>query len=144
MIAENDMRDTSCENKYTRVGKILRKSSLDELPQLFNIAIGQMSFIGPRPWVPEYFENMNKRERKRVMVRPGITGLAQANGRNGLSVFERIEFDLEYVNSYSLKMDLKVIFLTIRQVFRSEETSAGKEQVMGDIESLRAENFAAI
>ena len=140
MVANNDLRDASCEDKYTRLGEKLRKSSIDELPQLINVVRGQMAFIGPRPWVPEYWENMNERERERCRVRPGITGLAAASGRNGLSVFEKIGLDLQYVDNYSLKMDIRVIFMTIRQVFSREEAEAGKGKVRNDIKDLKREN----
>ena len=140
MVANNDLRDASCEDKYTRLGEKLRKSSIDELPQLINVVRGQMAFIGPRPWVPEYWENMNERERERCRVRPGITGLAAASGRNGLSVFEKIGLDLQYVDNYSLNMDIRVIFMTIRQVFSREEAEAGKCKVRNDIKDLKREN----
>jgi len=120
------MRDALCDDKYTKLVEKLRKSSVDELPQLINVFKGQMSFIGPRPWIPEYWENMNERERERCAVRPGITGLAAAKGRNGLSVFEKIGYDLEYVRNYSLKQDVKVVFLTVKQVLSREEADAGK------------------
>lgn len=140
MVADNDMRDSSCEDKHTRLGEKLRKSSVDELPQLINVFKGQMSFIGPRPWVPEYWENMNERERERYRVRPGITGLAAAKGRNGLNVFEKIGYDLEYVRNYSLKQDVKVVFLTIKTVLSRKAADAGKKQVHNDIKDLKKEN----
>lgn len=140
MVTENDMRDLSCEDKYTKLGEKLRKSSIDELPQLINVFKGEMSFIGPRPWVPEYWENMNERERERCKVRPGITGLAAAKGRNGLNVFEKIGYDLEYVQNYSLSQDVKVVFLTIKTVLSRKEADAGKRQVHDDIEDLKKEN----
>ena len=140
MVANNDMRDSSCEDKYTRLGGILRKTSIDELPQLINVLRGQMSFVGPRPWVPEYWENMNEYERGRCMVRPGITGLAAAKGRNRLSVFEKINYDLEYVRNYSLRQDIKIIFLTIGQVFKRKEAESGKSKMWNDVEDLKKEN----
>lgn len=140
MVVDNDMKDLSCEDKYTKLGEKLRKSSVDELPQLINVFKGEMSFIGPRPWIPEYWENMNERERERYKVRPGITGLAAAKGRNGLNVFEKIGYDLEYVKNYSLKQDVKVIFLTIKQVLSREEADAGKTRVHNDIKDLKREN----
>ena len=140
MVADNDMRDTTCEDKYTRLGVKLRKTSIDELPQLINVLRGQMTFVGPRPWIPEYYENMNERERRRYTVRPGITGLAAAKGRNGLDVFEKIGYDLEYVDNYSFKQDIKVVVLTVRQLFRHEEVDAGKGKIHNDIEDLKREN----
>lgn len=140
MVADNDMRDASCDDKYTRLGEKLRKSSVDELPQLINVFKGQMSFIGPRPWVPEYWENMNERERERAKVRPGITGLAAAKGRNGLNVFEKIGYDLEYVRNYSLGQDVKVVLLTVKTVLSRKEADAGKARVHNDIKDLKREN----
>ena len=140
MVADNDMRDTTCEDKHTRLGVKLRKTSIDELPQLINVLKGQMTFVGPRPWIPEYYENMNERERRRYTVRPGITGLAAAKGRNGLDVFEKISYDLEYVDNYSFKQDVKVVVLTVRQLFKHEEVDAGKGKIHNDIEDLKREN----
>ena len=93
MVCDNDLRDETCEDKYTRVGGLIRRTSLDEIPQLFNVIAGQMSFVGPRPWIVEYWDNMNERERERSKVRPGITGLAQVKGRNGISIFEKIRYE---------------------------------------------------
>ena len=79
--------------EYTKVGKFLKKISFDETPQLLNIIKGEMSFIGPRPWIPEYFDAMNEKERERTKVLPGITGLAQVSGRNAISINEKIKYD---------------------------------------------------
>lgn len=136
MVADNDVLDNSCGDKYTRVGGVLRKTSLDELPQFINVFLGQMSFIGPRPWIHEYYTNMNEEERRRCLVRPGITGLAAAKGRNGLTVFEKIAYDLEYVRNFSLLQDAKVIFLTFRQLVRSEEVNVGKAGIHNEIDEL--------
>ena len=112
MVYDNDMRDFSKRDEYTRVGKVIRRLSLDELPQLFNVFLGQMSFVGPRPWVVEYWTNMNAEERERASVLPGITGLAQVKGRNGISIFQKIEYDIIYVRNFSFKQDVKIIILT--------------------------------
>ena len=140
MVADNDIKDLTCEDRYTKIGTMLRKTSIDELPQLLNVLRGQMTFVGPRPWVPEYYENMNERERRRTFVRPGITGLAAVRGRNGLDVFEKIGYDLEYVDNYSLKQDMKIVALTVKQVLSREEAEAGKGRVHNDIEDLKREN----
>lgn len=105
------------EEMVTKVGKFIRRTSLDELPQLFNIIKGEMSFIGPRPWLPEYYEWFTDEQKKRADVLPGISGLAQAKGRNGISIFEKIEYDLEYIDKMSFKQDLKLIFESIKAVF---------------------------
>ncbi len=96
----------------------LRKTSLDELPQLYNIMIGQMSFIGPRPLLEEYLGAYSSEQLKRHSVKPGITGWAQVNGRNQLNLDEKVDYDLEYVNSISLRMDLKILRLTFIQVLK--------------------------
>lgn len=138
MAADNDVMDTSCEDKYTKVGKIIRRTSIDELPQFVNVFLGQMSFIGPRPWVPEYWNNMNEIERGRAKVRPGITGLAAAKGRNGLTIFEKIEYDLEYVENYSLWMDIKVIYLTVMTVISGKGASSNKAVIHEELGALKS------
>lgn len=137
MMVDNDLRDEKGQDSYTRMGKILRITSLDELPQLFNILMGQMSFVGPRPWVVEYYQNMNERERQRVSVRPGMTGLAQVKGRNGLSVFERIGYDLIYVEKCSFLLDAKIVMLTVKAVLMHKSAEAGRSGVRDDISSLK-------
>ena len=137
MVCSNDVKDKSCEDKYTRVGKFLRKTSLDELPQIFNILFGEMAFIGPRPWITEYYECMNEKQKHRCDVLPGITGLAQAKGRNNISIFEKINYDLEYVDNYTLKEDLKIIFLTIKVVLAKTGVNAGKATIYKELEDLR-------
>lgn len=137
MVASNDMRDTSRRDEYTRVGKVIRRLSIDELPQLFNVVMGQMAFVGPRPWVIEYWTNMNEEERERAKVLPGITGLAQVKGRNGISIFQKIEYDIIYVKNFSFKQDVKIVLLTIKTVLSGSGVDAGKEGVMDDIRNLR-------
>ena len=138
MVADNDVMDTSCDDKYTRVGKVIRRTSIDELPQFVNVFLGQMSFIGPRPWVPQYWNNMNEAERGRAKVRPGITGLAAANGRNGLTIFEKISYDLEYVENYSLWMDIKVIYLTVMTVISGKGASSNKAVIHEELGALKS------
>ena len=110
---------------------------MDEIPQVFNILKGEMSFIGPRPWIPDYYENMNAEQRKRVNVRPGITGLAQAKGRNGLTIFEKIKFDVHYVENLTFFEDCKVIFLTIVTVLSGKGADAGKETIKNELDALK-------
>ena len=100
------------------MGSRLRNLRLDELPQLFNVIKGEMSLIGPRPWVLSYYEWMTPVQKRRVKVRPGITGLAQVRGRNGISVSKKIEYDLEYVNQISFLKDFALVFRTIFKVFK--------------------------
>lgn len=140
MVQSNDVHDFKKSDEHTRVGKILRKTSLDELPQLFSIAIGKMSFIGPRPWITDYYDNMNEEQKRRYAVRPGLTGLAQAMGRNNISIFKKIEYDLEYINNYSLYQDIKIIFLTIKAVFSGSGADAGKGTIQKELDDLAKQN----
>jgi lipopolysaccharide/colanic/teichoic acid biosynthesis glycosyltransferase len=109
--------------RLTSVGRFLRKTSLDEIPQLFNVIKGDMSFVGPRPLRIRYLERYNDEQRKRHNVLPGITGWAQINGRNAISWENKFEYDLWYVNNQSFFLDLKILFLTIKKVFKSEGIS---------------------
>lgn len=137
MKVDNDVHDFKCADKHTKVGSFLRKTSLDELPQVFNILKGEMSFIGPRPWIPDYYENMNAEQRKRVNVRPGITGLAQAKGRNGLTIFQKIKYDVHYVENLTFFEDCKVVFLTIVTVLSGKGADAGKETIKNELDALK-------
>jgi len=139
MAANNDVRDFSKEDQHTKVGTFLRKTSLDELPQLFNILLGKMSFIGPRPWIVDYYELFNEEQKHRVDVTPGLTGLAQAKGRNSISIFEKINYDLEYIDNYSLLEDIRVIFLTIKVVLSHDGADAGKGTIQNELEDLRTQ-----
>lgn len=137
MAANNDVRDFSKGDQHTKVGTFLRKTSLDELPQLFTIFIGKMSFIGPRPWITNYFDSMNETQRHRVDVTPGLSGLAQAKGRNNITIFEKINYDLEYIDNYGLIEDIKVVFLTIKTVLTKEGADAGKCTIQNELEDLK-------
>ena len=137
MKVDNDVHDFKCADKHTKVGSFLRKTSLDELPQVFNILKGEMSFIGPRPWITDYYENMNAEQRKRVNVRPGITGLAQAKGRNGLTIFQKIKYDVHYVENLTFFEDCKVVFLTIVTVLSGKGADAGKETIKNELDALK-------
>ena len=102
MIQNNDVHDFRYEDVITPIGKFLKDTSLDELPQLFNILKGDMSFIGPRPWITDYSNYFTVNQMRRLDVRPGLTGLAQCNGRNNISIMEKINYDLYYVENISL------------------------------------------
>lgn len=108
---------TMRDGEVTRLGSVLRKSSLDELPQLFNILKGEMSFVGPRPLLIEYMETYDEEQRRRHDVKPGVTGWAQVNGRNALSLQTKICHDLEYVEKIGFWFDLRILLMTIRKVF---------------------------
>ncbi len=140
MTVDNDVMNFKTENKITKVGKFIRKTSLDELPQFFNIIKGDMSFIGPRPWITEYYNNFNAHQKRRVEVLPGITGLAQATGRNNLNIFEKINYDIEYVDNFSFKMDLKVVLKTIKTVLSKEGAELSKYGIKEEIEDLKHQN----
>lgn len=118
------------EKRLTKYGKFLRKTSLDELPELINIFLGQMSIIGPRPLLVQYLPLYNQRQRHRHDVRPGLTGLAQAMGRNGISFEERFELDLQYIANISLKMDIYIILLTVKTVLKREGISSETSETM--------------
>lgn len=139
MTVDNDVMNFKTENKITKVGKVIRKTSLDELPQLFNIIKGEMSFIGPRPWITEYYNNFNAHQKRRVEVLPGITGLAQSTGRNNLTVFEKINYDIEYVDNFSFKTDLKVVLKTIKTVLSKEGAELSKYGIKEEIDDLKAQ-----
>lgn len=119
-------------NKY---GRFLRSTSLDELPELINIAVGHMAIVGPRPLLVKYLPLYNEEQRKRHNVRPGLTGLAQVNGRNAISWEDKFAYDVEYVNNITFFGDIKIIFATVVAVFKrdgiSSETSATMDEFMG-------------
>ncbi|MBP3697724.1 MAG: sugar transferase [Clostridia bacterium] len=116
------------ESVITKSGRILRKTSLDELPQLFNVLTGKMSFVGPRPLIPEEKEIRQIRKEYNVYsVRPGITGLAQVNGRDMLGAKEKALFDKEYVEKQSILLDIKIMFKTVMVVIKRENISEGGE-----------------
>ena len=119
------------------IGKVIRSLSLDELPQLFNVLKGDMSFIGPRPLLVEYLPLYNKRQKKRHEVKPGITGLAQVKGRNALSWREKFEYDVYYVENLSFWLDMKILFLTIYKVLKREGISQEGQATM---EKFNGEN----
>lgn len=110
-------------DRLTKVGKFVRSTSIDELPQLFNVLKGDMALIGPRPLLPQYLPLYNKEQARRHEVRPGITGWAQVNGRNAISWAKKFELDVWYVDHCSFLLDLKIIFLTIKKVFIREGIS---------------------
>ena len=110
--------------RLTKVGAFVRKTSLDEIPQLINVIKGDMSLIGPRPLLPEYLPLYNDFQKRRHEVKPGITGWAQVNGRNSISWQQKFEYDIWYVENISFLLDCKIVFLTIKKVFKREGISA--------------------
>ncbi|MBM7712759.1 sugar transferase [Enterococcus xiangfangensis] len=110
--------------RLTKFGKLLRATSLDELPELVNIFKGDMSIVGPRPLLVEYLALYNREQKRRHLVRPGLTGLAQVNGRNAISWEQKFQFDCQYVDNITLKQDIVIFFLTIKKVFVKEGISS--------------------
>ena len=115
------------KDRLNRYGRFLRASSLDELPELFNILKGDMSFVGPRPLAVVYLPYYTKKEHQRHSVRPGLTGWAQVNGRNAISWEAKFEYDLEYIQRISFLMDVRIIVMTIKKVFLREGIGQGEE-----------------
>ena len=109
-VLDNDPR-------VTKIGSVLRKASLDEIPQFINVLKGEMSLVGPRPDILKNYQKYNEKIKKRLTLRPGITGWAQVNGRSKISWDERYRFDLEYIDNVSFRFDLKILLLTIKNVF---------------------------
>ena len=116
--------------RLTKFGRFLRSTSLDELPELYNVLKGDMSLVGPRPLLPEYLELYSERQMQRHKVRPGITGWAQVNGRNALDLEERFDLDLWYVENRSLFLDLRILLLTVKKVIIREGITAEAEATM--------------
>lgn len=122
------------DQRITKVGMFVRKTSLDELPQLFNVLKGDMALIGPRPLMPRYLELYSKEQMRRHDVRPGITGWAQVNGRNNITWTKKFEFDVWYVDHVSMWLDIKIIWMTIMNVLRRKDIEYGGN-------SLNSEGF---
>ena len=109
--------------RLTKFGSFVRKTSLDEIPQLLNVLSGSMSLIGPRPLLPQYIPLYDEAQKRRHEVRPGITGWAQINGRNAISWKQKFEYDIWYIDHLSLEIDIRILFLTVKKVFISEGIS---------------------
>ncbi len=127
--------------RITEFGKFLRNTSLDELPQLWNIVMGDMSIVGPRPLLTNYLPYYTVNESRRHMVRPGLTGLAQISGRNYLNWDERLQKDIEYLENISLKLDIIIIFNTIRCIFLHNEVAEITDEIEGDLSEIRRSNI---
>ena len=134
-----DGRPLSDGERLTETGRFLRRSSLDELPTLWNVVRGDMSLVGPRPLLMRYLPYFTAEERIRFSVRPGITGLAQIRGRNDLPWSERLEADVEYVKTWSLLLDLRILWQTLGQVVRGEGVAEDANAVMQDLDAERGE-----
>ncbi|WP_271766982.1 sugar transferase [Aquimarina algiphila] len=115
------------KDRITKIGAFVRKTSLDEIPQLFNVVLGQMSLIGPRPLIIAYLPVYNEVQKKRHNVRPGITGWAQVNGRNSITWKKKFEYDVWYVENYNFLLDLKIIGLTLKKVIQKEDVNLSND-----------------
>ena len=116
--------------RTTKLGRVLRKSSLDELPEIINIVLGQMSFVGPRPLLIEYLPLYSNQQKRRHTVKPGLTGLAQVSGRNQLSWEEKFRFDINYIENISFIMDLKILLKTVLIIFKTNEVNRSEQVTM--------------
>jgi lipopolysaccharide/colanic/teichoic acid biosynthesis glycosyltransferase len=128
------------QERITKLGRFLRRTSLDELPELFNVLKGDMSVIGPRPLLMKYLPYYTPREMRRHEVRPGITGWAQVNGRNLLNWDRRLEMDVEYVESMSLGMDIRILFRTIGDVIRQSDVLEVSSETVPDFDDYRKQS----
>ena len=125
------------EVRLTRYGEILRSTSLDELPELFNILKGDMSIVGPRPLLVQYLPLYNEEQRHRHDVRPGLTGWAQINGRNSITWEDKFRYDVWYVRNISFMLDVKILFLTVKKVFCREGISSENSATMEDFQGTK-------
>lgn len=128
--------------RLTRIGRFIRATSIDELPQLFNVIKGDMSLIGPRPLATIYLPYYNEKEKHRHDVRPGITGWAQVNGRKSITWEQKLAYDIDYVSNMSLWMDLKIFFLTVYKVFKRENVGVGIDVI--DFDDYRIAQWQAM
>ena len=127
------------DKRLVGIGKFIRSTSLDELPQLFNVLKGEMSFVGPRPLLVEYLPLYNQKQKRRHDVKPGITGWAQVNGRNAISWEQKFDYDVWYVDNLSFSLDMKIFFMTINKILKRKDVGEGAGN-MKDVDDL---NFSS-
>ena len=139
---DKDGKLLSDNQRLTRIGRFIRSTSMDELPQLFNVIKGDMSLIGPRPLVTIYLPYYNEKEQHRHDVRPGITGWAQVNGRKSITWEQKLAYDIDYVSNRSLWMDVKIFFLTVYKVFKRENVGVGIDVI--DFDDYRIAQWQAM
>jgi sugar transferase EpsL len=135
--SESEVRERSDGSRLTTFGAFLRRTSLDELPELWNVLVGEMSLVGPRPLLTQYLPHYTERERLRFAVRPGITGLAQVRGRNTTRWADRLELDAQYVESWSLGLDLRILGETLVAVARSHGVVEDARSIMRNLDEER-------
>ena len=129
------------QNRTAGIGRFVRKTSMDELPEFLNVLKGDMSIVGPRPLLVKYLPYFTEREKKRHDVKPGITGLAQINGRNLLTWDERLEMDVKYVENSSTWLDTKILFLTVVNVIRQKDVLAVSSETVPDFDDYRKDQL---
>ena len=132
--------DLQHNEMVTRIGIILRATSMDELPQLFIILIGDMSFVGPRPWIIKYYNLFTEEQKHRCDVLPGLSGLAQVKGRNGIDIFQKIEYDLEYVEKANLWLDIKLFILSIGAAIKKSNAEISEKGIKEELKELEKLN----
>lgn len=140
MLPEKEGNYLSDKHRLTKAGIFLRSTSLDELPQLFNILFGQMSWIGPRPLLIKYLPYYTTAEQQRHLVKPGITGLAQINGRNTIDWDTRLQFDITYVKNIRFKTDLQIVLKTIKYILLRRDIVTDPRSALADLDSVRSNN----
>ena len=131
---------TMSNHKITRIGRFLRNSSLDELPQLLNIIKGDMSLIGPRPWIPDYYKKFNEEQKRRVSIKPGIIGLAQVNGRNKIGIIKKIEYDIEYLENINFLTDIKIFIKSFKTIITNSDESTMENNIKKELRELSKYN----
>ena len=127
---------TMKEGKITKLGIFLRSTSLDEIPQFYNVLKGDMSIIGPRPWIPEYYERFNEEQKNRNNIKPGLVGLAQIHGRKELDIFDKINYDLYYIEKLSFIEDIKILIKSFKVIIKKESINVGKGYIQNELNKL--------
>jgi lipopolysaccharide/colanic/teichoic acid biosynthesis glycosyltransferase len=131
---------TMQNGEITKLGRFLRNTSLDELPQFFNVLKGDMSIVGPRPWIPDYYERFNEKQKDRNIIRPGLVGLAQINGRKKINIIDKIDYDLSYVKKIRFIEDIKIIIKSFKVIISKEEINTKNNYIKKELEQLEKFN----